>query len=364
MAAYGIEGLLDAGVEWQILGLHHLENSKNKERWRTIQNFSAERAERFTIEASPTTSSKFQAVKRHFQTKAIQLLKERIESYDPDLILVIQGNIEQSASLFRLKDAVKCPIISYIPLPHTHAEMGARLGRLRDITCRKLYSQPDGFITISESLGKMLRMYGGNGRIEIVENGIDLNSFNAMPSREIARTQLELPQSGYLWGQVGRVEFKQKGQDKTLQAFLNWQKKHPEDAVVFVGSGPDSEALRVLCEKVKNAHCIPWVSDVSPILAAIDALILPSRYEGVPLVMLEALANGIPVVASNRDGMQDWLPSTWLFDPNTLQSIVHSMEELRGSSDDVISSIRDRVRAACNLDKFKSNFNHTLQTWL
>jgi glycosyltransferase involved in cell wall biosynthesis len=60
---------------------------------------------------------------------------------------------------------------------------------------------------------------------------------------------------------------------------------------------------------------LPWREDMAAVYSAIDLLVLPSRFEGVPLVMLEALAFGIPVVASDRDGMADWLPAALRFAP-------------------------------------------------
>lgn len=362
MAAHAIVGLLEH-ADWDILGLHHPHNSKNIERWQQIRSEHSEWADRFTIQPSPTQSAKFQAVRRHFQGSALRALKERILSYAPDCILVIQGNIEQGCTLFMLKSDLHCPLVSYIPVPHTHAEMGAKLGFVRDFICRGLYSQPDGFITIAPSLAARLKAYGATGRIEVVENGIDLTRFEAMPDQAAARQQFNLPETGFLWGQIGRVEFKQKGQDKTLSAFRSWLKAHPGDSLVFVGSGPDVDRLKGLADDLASVYFVPWVSDVTPLLSAIDGLMMPSRYEGVPLVMLEALANAKPVVSSKRDGMLDWLPDEWMFDPDSIQSILKAMLAAQSEKTDSLMQLKARIDSDCSLPEFKQNFVNCFSTW-
>lgn len=57
-----------------------------------------------------------------------------------------------------------------------------------------------------------------------------------------------------------------------------------------------------------------WSQEPWDIAYNTDLLLIPSRFEGVPLVMLEALSLGIPILASNRDGMQEYLTADSLFD--------------------------------------------------
>jgi len=363
MAAYAIEGLLEHS-DWDLLGLVHGGNTKNRNRWEQIRAASVDWAQRFQIENSPTESVKFNAVRRYWKPQARRQLKARIDAFAPDAILVIQGNIEQGSALFTLIPQLSCPVVSYIPVPHRHAEMGAKLGALRDLTCQHLYGQPDGFITISETLADMLKRYGAHGRIEVVPNGIDLQRFESKGTRAEACQQYEIPESGFHWAQIGRIEFKQKGQDLTLKHFAQRQQNHPDEHLIFVGSGPDAEALLTAMQGIPQVYHIPWVDEVGRVFPALDALILPSRYEGVPLVMLEALANGIPVMASDRDGMIDWLPAEWRFDRQDGKAFVKSMDLLRSTGPEWKSSLQERVFETCSLPVFKKVFHSALGTWL
>ncbi len=152
MTAHALEGLMR-------LGKHHVQlwldphNHQIRQRFSQIQ---AEYPDRLQIADAPTRTRKFQAVRSYFEVGAYQRLVSQVRALQPDLLLVIQGNIEQGSSVFRLQGKIDCPLISYIPVPHKHAEMGAKLGFMRDLTCRHLYRQPDGFITISKTLAEML----------------------------------------------------------------------------------------------------------------------------------------------------------------------------------------------------------------
>src|SRR6202012_2791185 len=78
---------------------------------------------------------------------------------------------------------------------------------------------------------------------------------------------------------------------------------------VFVGRGPaEAELQKLLSQTELPGRIVPWSSDPGLYMAASDVLLLPSRFEGVPLIMLEALRAGIPVLASRIDAFEEYLP--------------------------------------------------------
>lgn len=361
MAAYAIEGIAASG-EWDLLTLLHPANSKNQERLQAIR--AKHPKVDFSIGVAATRSRKFQALRRYGEGAALRELATQIQAFQPDLILLIQGNIEQGCSIFRLKSRLPCPMLSYIPVPHRHAEMGAKLGALRDLSCRGLYAVPDGFITISKTLGDMLLRYGAKGRIQIVENGIPLEPFKTQTGKDAARDHFGLPPEGFFWGQIGRVEFKQKGQDCSLDLFLERAKRHLGEHLVFLGSGPDEEELLARAGDHPQVHCLPWTDQPAPLYAALDALIMPSRYEGVPLAMLEALANGLPVVATDRDGMCDWLPEAWRFPYRDIPGGLRAMEAVCNAEPGRVYDLKKRVWDRHSVADFQMGFIAALRQWL
>ena len=210
----------------------------------------------------------------------------------------------------------------------------------------------------------MLANYGMRGRIQVVQNGISLKRFEHMPSAEAVRSEFRLPEASFMWAQIGRIEYKQKGQHHTLEAFQKRLTTHPDEALVFVGAGPDADALLESIRGMERVFHIPWLNEVATVFPAINGLILPSKYEGVPLVMLEALSNGIPVVGSDRDGMKDWLPDEWRFDPNEVGALLRAMDVAQSADPAICRNLQERVQTTCAMPVFKISFNDALEAWV
>ncbi len=101
---------------------------------------------------------------------------------------------------------------------------------------------------------------------------------------------------------VGRLSA-QKGQDLLVEAWPAIRRASPGAVLVLVGSGPDEGALRAAAGE--GVRFVGEQADVRPWLAAADVVAQPSRYEGMSLGVLEAMAAGRPVVASDAAGMRE-----------------------------------------------------------
>lgn len=357
MTRHALAGILEL-TDWQVLAVGDPSNIRN---WQGWQDLARQWPLQLQLEEAPTRTRKLQALRNHFQLLANTQLLRQIRAYAPDMLLCSQGNIEQCSSVFRLVGRISCPLVSYIPLPHSHCEMGARFAAPRDWLCRTLYRKPDRFITLSPTLASALRAKGVQGPIDVVENGIPIENFPERPDRKQARRQLGLPENGFLWLLPGRTEFKQKGQDFALRVFTQRRLQHPDELMLFLGSGPDSAALDALAANLPGVLRLPWSDRPADILAAADALILPSRYEGVPLVMLEALAMARPVVASDRDGMRDWLPARWRFAYQDPHGALSALQNVRSANAREVTRLQQRVRSANTIRRFQEQFIKALE---
>jgi glycosyltransferase involved in cell wall biosynthesis len=132
----------------------------------------------------------------------------------------------------------------------------------------------------------------------VVPNGVDTGRFR--PEGPSARTG-----AGPLVVCVGRL-CHQKGQDVLLRAWPAVVRQLPAARLVLVGDGPDAERLRAVApgsvEFAGAAH------DAAPWYRAADVVVLPSRWEGMALVPLEAMACGRPVLVTDVDGARESLP--------------------------------------------------------
>ncbi|MFG2938232.1 glycosyltransferase [Streptomyces sp. NPDC048282] len=131
----------------------------------------------------------------------------------------------------------------------------------------------------------------------VVPNGIDTERFTPGASPH-GRT-------GPLVVCVGRL-CRQKGQDLLLQAWPEVLRRVPDARLALVGDGPDQEALRRIAPA--SVEFPGAVTDVVPWYRAADLVVLPSRWEGMALAPLEAMACGRPVLVTDVDGARESLP--------------------------------------------------------
>ena len=146
---------------------------------------------------------------------------------------------------------------------------------------------------------------GIRGRWSVVQNGVDLGAFTYADDAERAgaRARLGLG-SEPIAACIGRLT-RQKGQDVLLDAWPAVLDRVPDARLVLVGDGPDHERLRARC--VPAVSFVGYRDDVAAWLAAADVVVLPSRWEGMALTMLEAMARGRSVVATDVSGARESL---------------------------------------------------------
>ncbi|MCI0415440.1 glycosyltransferase family 4 protein, partial [bacterium] len=151
--------------------------------------------------------------------------------------------------------------------------------------------------------------------------------------RDEARTKLGILR-GPVIVNVGRQEYK-KGQKYLLEAIPPLLPKHPDLKVLISGrEGHDSKDLRELQEKLKLNDSVTFLGhrdDVPEILAAADLFVFPSLYEGLPGAVVEAMALGLPVVASDIPPIREVVEpgkNALLVPPGSIQELSEAMDQL------------------------------------
>ncbi|MEU9158321.1 glycosyltransferase [Streptomyces sp. NPDC048417] len=142
---------------------------------------------------------------------------------------------------------------------------------------------------------------GIRARYAVVPNGIDTEHFTPGAPDTPGRSGPGAP----LVVCVGRL-CPQKGQDVLLRAWPEVLRRVPGARLALVGDGPDGEALRRLAPA--SVEFVDAVADVRPWYRAADLVVLPSRWEGMALAPLEAMACGRPVLVTDVDGARESLP--------------------------------------------------------
>ncbi|MEU5466040.1 glycosyltransferase [Streptomyces althioticus] len=150
---------------------------------------------------------------------------------------------------------------------------------------------------------------GIRGRWTVVPNGIDPERFRPAEDTGPVRAQLAarhgMDADAPLVVCVGRL-CRQKGQDVLLRAWDAVRRRVPGARLVLVGDGPDGERLRAAAPR--SVVFAGPVADAAAWYQAADLVVLPSRWEGMALAPLEAMACARPVVVTDVDGARESLP--------------------------------------------------------
>ena len=125
---------------------------------------------------------------------------------------------------------------------------------------------------------------------------------------KVSRKALPLPESEIIsFACIGRLCILDKGQDILLRILARpiWRKR--SISVSFIGSGEDEDGLKALVRlfDLKNVDFIPFVADIENLWKDYHTLLLPSRYEGLPLAIMEAMALGRVVITTNAGGNRE-----------------------------------------------------------
>jgi glycosyltransferase involved in cell wall biosynthesis len=159
----------------------------------------------------------------------------------------------------------------------------------------------DLIVCVSEGERAVGAAAGVAATFRVVHNGVDTRALVAASpfAARSARAELGLPVDSPLVVCVGRVG-RQKGQDVLLEAWPRVVGRVPHARLVFVGAGPEEEQLR---RQDRDGVIFAGEQDhVARWLAAADVVAVPSRWDGMSLALLEALAAGRSVVATDVPG--------------------------------------------------------------
>jgi len=240
-------------------------------------------------------------------------------------IILCQGDIEIGSSIVSYFYNKNIEFISYIPYAHSAQIMSKKLACFRDFISLFFYKKIMKYITINNEASKKIKKLNNAAQVFIIENKVrNLDEYKFKRNLYFTSKKNDNKKKIYI---IGRIFFRQKGQDLLVEALSKANIDHRNITLNIIGSGPDEDELRMMVRRMcPNLDVIFHGWKKEPWVVAYDAdyLIIPSRFEGVPLIMLEALELGINILASNRDGMKDYISKSCLF--NNLDEFILLLE--------------------------------------
>jgi glycosyltransferase involved in cell wall biosynthesis len=238
-------------------------------------------------------------------------------------LLLAPGVLHHQAWLTAAAVLLRRRVWLYVPNAHSAERMGYRSGRWRDALLARWLKRVHGFITVSEPHAAQLRGFWGVTAPVI-----------ALPNRvrvQGASSPLPAPAHDGRLRVVfaGRFDLHGKGLDWLAQALRGERTLTERCSWHFQGRGPGEAALHALAAEL-GPHRVQLhgYAPIEAALARADVLLLCSRYEGLPLVALEAIAHGWPVVASRQSELVSLLPPRSTFEFGDLQGLQSALGSL------------------------------------
>ena len=220
-----------------------------------------------------------------------------------------------------------------------------------------------GFVSVCES-GRQMFPAAVRDKVRVIHNGIDFNRLGAKRTKLEARVKLGWPADKFIVAHVGRVS-----SDKNpMAAVLAVRELESIDAMaVYVGEGFECDQWMT---KIRTVGPVTWIREaesMADIYSAIDVLVMASPAEGGPLVVAEAWASGVPVVATpvgiipefeRRFGALTWpLP----VNPSPLQLAAACHAVWSGDTTQRCTRARDAVWQSLSLNRFGWQWEQFLQ---
>ncbi len=167
-------------------------------------------------------------------------------------------------------------------------------------------------------------------QLVMIPNGIDAPALQAnLFSREDARRLLDLPQDSLVIGTIANF-YPAKNLVFLIQVFAELKKQLPEAHLCIVGDGPERVSIECVVQETgltSFIHLVGRKEEAARYLRAFDIFVLASKKEGMPLVLLEAAAAGLPIVATDVGAHAWMLPEATIVSPHDQDALVRALQE-------------------------------------
>jgi glycosyltransferase involved in cell wall biosynthesis len=192
-----------------------------------------------------------------------------------------------------------------------YAPRDRRLGLIYTLLDRLALYPADHIVAVSQRMRRQLVALPGlsTRRVTAIQNAIDCEYFFAPEQRESCRSEFGLTPECQVIGYAGRID-RVKRLDLLIEAFSSVVSHYPQARLMIIGEGGQRPMLETLVASLGISHELIWTGfrqDMPRLLAALDVYVQPSINEGLSLSILEAMAAGKAVIATDVGGAQEVL---------------------------------------------------------
>jgi glycosyltransferase involved in cell wall biosynthesis len=239
-------------------------------------------------------------------------------------------------------------------------------GRFREVLYRLTDSLCDLTTQVSQAgLERYVRMGAvPRHKIRYIPNGVDTERFKPNLEDRL-KFRKELGVDGFVWLAVGRFD-PPKDYPSMLQAFARVVHKHSNTILLIAGDGPLRKTMENLARELgieKRTKFLGIRRDIPQLMNAADAYVMSSSREGMPNVLLEASATGLPIVATdvggNREIVLDGVTG-FLVPPRNPEALARAMLRIMDLSDEERKEMGERARKHIEV---KFNLDRVVDLW-
>ena len=242
--------------------------------------------------------------------KAVAQLRAQIRTFQPDVVHAHMFHANMLARITRLFT----PVDAVVSTSHNVYESDPHQGSLREVTAReRLYRLTDFLSEITTNVAQVgTDRYVRVGAVpkeksKTIHQGMDVSKFHKdSAARERIRSQQDIGEKEFVWLAVGTLT-----EQKDFTTLLKAVAKQPASGKVWIlGKGKLRSNLEQLTSELGIKNRVQFHGSVPPnkvrgYMNAADAFVLSSRWEGMPLVLLEAMACELPIVSTRSGGSEE-----------------------------------------------------------
>jgi glycosyltransferase involved in cell wall biosynthesis len=263
-------------------------------------------------------------------------LSRTFREFRPDVVHINQQVAEDGLDLVLAARNSGVPFLSTIHVVHSAEELGARFGKLRDLVTIQVLRRVNAIhIAVAErARNDLITRFGflSPRRVRVVLNGVFFSKPNDA-TKNRTRARWDVAPREVVLGSVGRLDA-QKAPTFALNVIAALRQKGLPVRYIWIGDGAMRTAFQEQAQHLGIADFVRldgWRDDVSNCLQGLDVFVMPSKFEGMPLALLEAMTAGVCCCVSDVDGMAEAIEdglSGYLCAPGNLERWCGQLEAL------------------------------------
>lgn len=297
--AFVVTGLAYGGAETQLVRLALRLKARGWEV--SVVSMTPPRAYVEELEKAGISVHSLEIHRKLPDPRPVLRLARLIRSFQPDIVHSYMVHANILARLVRP--------LARVPVLICSARSTYEGGRFRELLYRLTDPLCDLTTQVSQAgLERYVRVGAvPQDKIRYIPNGIDTDRFRPDPeARKRIRGELEI-ESAFVWVAVGRFD-PPKDYSNMLRAFSRVNQDNQDNLLIIVGDGPLRPGIEELAQNLGLKDCVRLLGirrDIPELMNAADGYVISSSWEGMPNVLLEASATGLPIVATDVGGNRE-----------------------------------------------------------